>query len=79
MPTEQPARNVGTWIARNVDATEVYAFPREIDALRFANSQGYELKVLCIPYGQDVRRWTPPPEEPPRPTYRGSPNKEAEG
>ena len=52
-------RTDGVWVARDTTGEQVRPFAEEIDALRFANGEGYYLKVVFVPYGEDACRYTP--------------------
>lgn len=56
-PEGQPLS--GTWVARNCDASALYVFAEEIDALRFVNDEGYYMEVLLVPHGEDALRHRP--------------------
>lgn len=51
-------RTDGVWVARDTTGETVRPFAEEIDALRFANAEGY-LKVVFVPFGEDACRYRP--------------------
>ena len=49
----------GAWVARGADSSALHVFAEEIDALRFANEQGYYMEVFLVPYGEDALSYRP--------------------
>jgi hypothetical protein len=73
--SETRSRSGGVWIARHPLGEKVLPFATEIDALRHAVKHG-SMEVVWVPYSQDARTYTTPPDAPRPPTYRSAPASE---